>query len=76
MNSVLILNFNKRLNELTNTVTATSEVLAAVMLSKELLTIYEMSRCTYGITSQKMRVFVVTVGNGDKERYNYPEEPR
>jgi predicted SAM-dependent methyltransferase len=61
------------LYELTNTVTVTSEVLAAVMLSYELLRFYGMLRCTYGITSQKMRVFAANVDNGGNEEYSHPE---
>jgi len=73
INSALILNFNKRLNEVTNAVTVTSEVLAAVMLSNELLRFYGMLGRTYGITSQKMQVFATNVCNGSNEEYNYPE---
>jgi len=43
------------------------------MLSNELLKFYGMLRRTYGIASQKMRVFAENVGNGDNEGYNYPE---
>ena len=43
------------------------------MLSNELLRFCGMLRSTYGITSQKMRVFAANVDNGDNEGYNYPE---
>jgi len=43
------------------------------MLNNELLRFYGMLCSTYGITSQKMRVFAANIGNGDNEGYNYPE---